>query len=371
MNDNITPGYITLLDILIKGSDKLDFSLDSIEAGHNGPYKDEETRARNIAHWIIIFSCIYKETKEIKYKEFSYQAIDLLLSEQFRPMKAAFFCRKNPLKDFSNGVMGQAWIMEALIYSSKVYNDGELMKQAISLYRMHSFDSNRSLWRVLNVEGSFGDFDQTFNHQLWFASIAAKLDFSIAKEQSLSFMDNVLSNVELYSDGIIYHKSSIYNFKIEKNLGFGSILDYFFNKMYSFKIKRSLYSKSVGYHSFNLVALSYLYSEFKEHAFFKSKKFEKIISVIKSEQYLKSLKKSKYSYQYNPPGIEEAIALSNIISDENYAIKALERHFSITGISNTVNVHDYHTSLARLYEIALLDIKLTTPIKVSSEMVSK
>lgn len=371
MKSDTSSSHITLLDILIKASNKLDFSLDAIKSGHNGPYGDKETKARNVAHWVIILSCIYKETNEKKYKEFSYQAIELLLSEQFRPMKAAFYCRKNPMKDFSNGVMGQAWIMEALIYSSKVFNDVELMKQATLLYRMHSFDSRRSLWRVLNVEGSFGGFDQTFNHQLWFASIAAKLDCKTAKEQSLSFMDNVLNNVELYSDGVIFHKSSIYNFRTEKSLGFSSIVGYLFNKLYTAKIKSSLYSKSVGYHSFNLVALSYLHSEFREHTFFSSNKFKNIISIIKTEKYLKSLKKSKYSYQYNPPGIEEAIALSNITSENASAIKALERHFSITGISNTVGVHDHHTSFARLYEIALLDIDLTTPIEIATGMVAK
>ncbi|MBS0043584.1 hypothetical protein KFE26_14945 [Shewanella sp. M16] len=359
----------SILTILDMALDRFIQDLKQIKPGHNGPYKDEETFVRVYSHWLVISSYLYFNTTDEKYKTFSYELINALKSSNARPMGAAFFCRKNPQKDFSNGLMGQAWVMEALVYASKIFDDVSLMNLAVDLYEMHYFDTNCSLWRVLNVDGSYNDFDQTFNHQLWFAAIASKLNSDRAKEDSKSFVNNILMNVELYQNGVIYHKSMLFKFNVEAKNGISAVISYLLNKLYSLRLKKSLYLKSVGYHGFNLVALCHLYSQFPNHKFFSSEKFKKIIGVIKSDKYISELVKSKYSYQYNPPGIEEAIALTNFDAylDINAAKIALFRHFSITGLSNSDVSDDFNTSLSRLYELTLINWDCNVEFDVGGE----
>lgn len=104
-------------------SKQIEFSKDQHAiAGHNGPYFDEETPVRNTSHWIIIFSCLYKLTSKEIYRIYASKYLSYLFSSDSRPMNASYFCRKNKEKDFCNGLMGQAWVMEALLYYHEVFN---------------------------------------------------------------------------------------------------------------------------------------------------------------------------------------------------------------------------------------------------------
>ena len=86
-----------------------------IPGGHNGPYLDEETPVRSCSHWISIFAYLHLKTNKIKYYQALNKCAEFLLSKAARPMDEVFFCRKNPNKDFSNGLMGQAWGIEGLV----------------------------------------------------------------------------------------------------------------------------------------------------------------------------------------------------------------------------------------------------------------
>ncbi len=85
-----------------------------INPSHNRPYNDEETPARNTAHWLIIFSYLYTETQEKKYNNAIIKCAKYLTSNNAKPANATFYCRKNKNKDFSNGLIGQAWVIETL-----------------------------------------------------------------------------------------------------------------------------------------------------------------------------------------------------------------------------------------------------------------
>ena len=182
----------------------------SFPAGHNGPYIDPETPVRNTAHWLVTLCYLFKETGESKYRDSAESAADYLLSKEARPMGASFWCRKNPEKDFANGLMGQAWTIEALVYASEVLKRDDCYKLAEEVFILHPWDGKASLWRRVNVDGSYKSFDGTFNHQLWFAAAGAMLKKTkTAVERADAFLNNVAVNVELYKNGVVCHNSVI------------------------------------------------------------------------------------------------------------------------------------------------------------------
>ena len=77
---------------------------------------------------------------------------------------------KNPGKDFCNGLIGQSWSIEALMYAANYFDIPKILKIAKEVFLLHPFDEKSGLWRRTEVNGSFLSVDETFNHQLWFAA---------------------------------------------------------------------------------------------------------------------------------------------------------------------------------------------------------
>ncbi|WP_141650377.1 hypothetical protein [Aliivibrio fischeri] len=357
MNENIE-------QLLINISEKY-IDVDCIKGGHNGPYIDPETPVRNTAHWLIVFSCLYKRTQEDKYKYSALKAFEYLSSAKARPMSGAFYCRKKKEKDFCNGVMGQAWVIEALLYMYSVFNNEEAYSLAEQVFLQHDFDWERSIWYRLSVDGSRLPFDNTFNHQLWFAAIGSLFDKSaVITEMCDLFFANIAVTPELYKNGVVYHSTSIYNFSIERKKGFKSFVDYSVYKIFTLKQKNRLYSKSVGYHGFNLYAYELLKKRYSNHDFYKSNKYKKMVEVVLDEDFNNELLRSSYSYPYNPPAFENGFALLQNGYNEKIVINMLHKHFSLTQDNDSYTgavSKDKITSEARLYELVrILDLKNLT-----------
>jgi hypothetical protein len=350
-----------VLDILVEASQKvIDFdSSIGMPAGHNGPYDDKETPVRNTSHWLITFCYLYKYTGENCYKDAALKALEYLMSRPARPMGGSFYIRKNPKKDFCNGVMGQAWVIESLIIASKILNRPDAYDLAEQVFLLHPFDESRGVWLRVAVDGSHMSEDVTFNHQLWFAAISLELDRTPgAIDCGLIFFKKHAESVELYPNGVIYHGSRIKKFREESKKGLKSIIDFIIEFLYSKKRKKSLFQKSVGYHGFNLYAYARIYKKLPELKFFQSNKYSKMLEVTLSSNFIDALRKSPYAYPYNPPGIEIAYALSAAGYDLSVIHGYLKEHFNLTfnrelGEFNTLLSTDKVTSAARLYELAL------------------
>ncbi|MGB3466039.1 MAG: hypothetical protein WBA74_12245, partial [Cyclobacteriaceae bacterium] len=141
-----------------------------VETGHNGPYIDPETKARNLGHWLILFARAYEWTGNEKYKAAMIDYADQLISPELRPHDASFHHRNKEGKDHCNGLVGQAWSIEALVKASAISGDAKYKKLALSVFRKHTFNEFFGLWHILEIDGSKIELDPTFNHQLWFAS---------------------------------------------------------------------------------------------------------------------------------------------------------------------------------------------------------
>ena len=298
MNEN------SLHDLLyIRAEEGLEFlngNSISCPAGHNGPYFDQETPVRNTAHWLMVFAAAFKWSGEARYLKAVDRCATYLVSEDARPFGKTFYHRKSTKKDECNGLIGQAWTIEALVEAANVLGEKKFLQVARNVFNLHPFCSSKGLWKRVSPEGRCLGFDLTFNHQLWFCMAGALVFQALGqKEQSISIFFNRLSkNLMVASSGRI-HQSA--------NQGFlNSRLKPFFKIFFRREQQRYLKDKEIGYHAFNMYAFACLYEMFPEHSFWMSFKFKTALMYLASDEYRLGIIKSKYGFPYNPPGYEVA-----------------------------------------------------------------
>jgi len=325
----------------------------SMPQGHNGPYGDPETPVRNTSHWSIIFLTAYEKFGKPEYLAATIKAIDYLLSKEARPNSSIFYCRNTPAKDKTNGLMGQAWAMEALVEAGSRLNNDLYIDEAIKTFLQHKFDWKAGGWRIANLDGTIANFDRTFNHQLWFCAIGAMLS-----EKNIDiynrvnhFIDILPRHMKLYKNGLIKHVSSQFlNVNTKENLV--GLLRWVRNSYNSNK----LYLKSIGYHAFNTYALALIEDAMPYKKMISIKPVSSVIDYLGSEHYKTHVELSSYGYAYNPPGFEAAYTLKafkeNTSHDEvdYWVAKQLAKTYNQNKGEIIFPVHDINTSYARLYE---------------------
>ena len=295
-----------------------------IAPGHNGPYNDEETPVRNTAHWLSIFSYLYSETQEKKYYNAVIKCAKYLTSNNARPANATFYCRKNKNKDFSNGLIGQAWIIEALVEAFKILGEKKYLDLASEVFLLHPFDESKGLWKIVNVDGSIRNFDMTFNHQLYFSASGSSV-YNLTKNQRIKEMIDVFFgklkyNLGIHRDGLIKHSiifGETINDRIKK---LGKII-----KLVLFDVvkRKNMIYKEIGYQMFNVYAFAILYDNGIGIDFFNGEKFSRILKYTFSDEIFEKLKinnnksditnipiidnninVNRYGFAYNAPGFE-------------------------------------------------------------------
>ncbi len=329
----------------------------SMPPGHNGPYIDPETPVRNTAHWCITFLKAYQISDNQQFLDAAVKCGDYLLSDEARPMDSVFFCRKNPEKDFANGLVGQAWVIEALVELTKVTGKQKYRELAEKVFLMHPYDKNFAAWKRKNVDGSNNGFDSTFNHQLWFAASGGLLadQNEEVKKQVLHFLNAIESHVELNKDGCIKHKGRFLVQTPAQKLKYWVKL---FRE--SNKHKKYMKMKSIGYHGFNLYGFALLKNSFPSHSFFSTEILKKALNYTSSNVFKQKLPKSKYGFPYNPPGFEIAYALQEFDAASEEEITEwvswqISKCYNFeTNLMTKGDTEDPNTYAARLYEATRL-----------------
>ena len=332
--------------------------------GHNGPYNDPETPVRNTSHWLISMLKAFEITQGLKFKDGAYQAAEFLLSDDARPMKAAFFCRKNPHKDLCNGLIGQAWTIEALVTAGHKLADQKYLQLAEEIFLMHQFEEEVGLWHRLNVDGSYASIDMTFNHQLWFAAAGALIhnmpDSTIGR-QIKCFLDKALKQTLCTAgSGRIMH--IIPPFSKLENLA-RSTVNLIRRPVWILKHHTSMVKKEIGYHSFNLYAFALLFKYFPDHPLWNSKKFEAMLNYINNPNYISGLENNSFGYAYNPPGFEVAFCIQEFSSlyqnfsksSDAWVNAQLQRSYCRKDKMMARHTKDKLTLAARLYEVTRLE----------------
>jgi len=352
----------------------------SFKHGHNGPYYDEELPIRNTSHVTMLLLKAHEITGAQKYRDAALRALSYITAEERRPMGATIWARKNPEKDFSNGLIGQAWVIEALAYAAEKLDDPSLNTLAEKVFLLHPFDEKTARWRIVNVDGSYAGVDMTFNHQLWFAAAGGSVaDSEQIKNQIEIFLDKLGDNLKIYDTGLIVHAlGGGNNRKSLRRAVKGFIKAKVKRQNKSELYKNSVINKAIGYHAFNTYAFALLFQEYSTHSFWRSDTFFRILSFLQTDLYReglewfcptpqgrgKELPFNKFGYSYNPPGIEVAYTMQifksyySEISDQTIGLW-LGRQFSKTlnaeSMLMDILTDDEMTLSARLYEAVRLE----------------
>lgn len=328
-------------------------------AGHNGPYLDAETPVRNTAHFLYLLAHLYAKTGEVRYKTASASAIQFLQSREARPGHKTFHCRNKQGKDACNGLVGQAWVIEALVKAAEVYQRDDCYQLAEEVYLLHPWTPATALWCRVNPDGQVLTIDRTFNHQLWFAMAAAMLKRTpLAIEHASTFLARIASKVETYPNGVIYHNSQLGRLIDYRHLGLRMLLSQAKSFLHRKANRQRLYSKSVGYHGFNLLALARLKTLLPNAPLWQSKLMQHLMAPCHDAGLLSDMAASEYGYFYNLSGLENAYAIeafeNNVLSAQKWIDLQFEHAGNPVDCTLTRQVADAETARARIYIAALL-----------------
>jgi hypothetical protein len=278
-------------------------------------------------------------------------------------MRGAFFCRMNPQKDFSNGLIGQAWVIEALAAATRYFNDNKYQSLARELFLIHPFDHHIGLWRRVAVDGSYLSYDATFNHQLWFAAsgalIAADEDDEIFTRISCFLENAVKSHLKIAHSGRIIHLVKINTNTLLLHRFIKSII---YNAK-TLKRNRPMMLKEVGYQAFNLYAFAMIYSQIPDNPFFQTTKVRSAMVYIHSDEFMSGLENNHFGYPYNPIGFEVAYALQVFRgagaevqkTSQWWVSQQLKRTYDFNKNTFSINTADTNTLTARAYEATRLE----------------
>jgi hypothetical protein len=328
----------------------------SLPGGTNGPYGDPETPVRNTAHWLVLFATTYFRTGEAGLREAALRAARYLASPEARPAGASFLCRTRAGKDACNGLVGQAWAIEALAEAALSLDAEPFAKLAEAVFLRHPFDARTGLWSRVEVDGRLLGPDFTLNHQLWFAAAGALLAPLAAAEVDLrvrAFLAALPRSLALHRDGAVRHAVS--PAAAARALP-GAALRLARERL---RGRAALREKALGYHAFNLHALAILCARVPDHGFFSSARFERAWRFAGSQAFTAALAGNRYAWPYNPTGLEMAWALEvfspgSRAEQERWVAEQLRRHFDPTTGLLARATPDPATLAARLYEAARL-----------------
>jgi hypothetical protein len=276
-------------------------------------------------------------------------------------MGATYLCRTNPLKDLCNGLIGQAWVIEGLVAAARALDDYRCRDTARETFQLHPFDERRGLWQRVNVDGSLGTIDNTFNHQLWFAAAGAMIDpdpNSGVGSRVVRFLDGALGgSLRLHRAGRIRQAVGP-----DRPLARAKGL---VRKLMAPRAARrhsqSLAEREIGYHAFNLYGFALLRHSLPEHPLWSSPPFDRLLRFVRSPEFESSIS-NPFGGPYNPVGLEVAYAVETFDGiaglDAATAGAWVRRQLDLswdpaTGLM-TRNTVDPDTLAARIYEVTRL-----------------
>jgi hypothetical protein len=326
----------------------------SMPAGRNGPHGHNMTPVRNTGHWSVLYSYLFQQTKEQSWSDAARKSIDLIISDKYHPLKGAFWERQEPHRSSTNGLIGQAWTIEAIQYAATTLNVTRYMEKAQKVVNHHKFDSNIGLWHEIDLAGYPQEIGMTLNQQIWFMSQALTIipEREMVNQANL-FLDYLPKNSKIRKTGLFYTGINCSTSGKFQNIR---------------KIKRKI-MQSVkeddrleidnGYHIFTLLGLTMLYKKLPKHPYFKSEDFLKALTYAFSDTHHHSLEHNKFAYPYNVPGLELPViwhAFEDVLPDNSLDVTRSAYNKQIIQYESYIKNpcatnYDSETWMARFYEI--------------------
>jgi hypothetical protein len=340
-----------------------------VEAGHNGPWRNPATPVRNSAHWLITLAWAYEQTGYDHYLHRVAQLAEYLISRDARPAGYAFECFTSHPSSRANGLIGQAWVMEALIRATETTGDSCYLQIAREVWLQHAFDEGFSLWHGLEPDGAVQPVHHTLNQQVWFAAMGARLATPAHPEiqqRVRQFMQTVEHHIKLYPSGLLgMHIAMASNERSGwqvAGLRLRLWLRRWLRPSRSYPYFDDL-TCSVGYHAFTLYGFGLLRESMPEHPFWQSPKLQKALQCSCSAAYKRALRRNPFAMGYNPAGFEVPYVLTvfqvleppRLIEEAQWWLQEqVRRHFNpVTGRFDR-NTPDAATLTSRIYEATRL-----------------
>lgn len=337
-------------------------------AGHNGPHGHKDTPVRNTAHYLIIYSYLYKKYKERDLEKICSVFFSYLKECQQQSKSGAIQCMETDRFDHLNGLIGQGWVIEALIYYYEIFKIKEALDVAKNIFFSQKYDWEQHLWHRIELNGEDIDIDPTSNHQVWFAACSYKLVELCDNREIESMIEDFLLHGEktilsIYSDGLLRHNLNIkhrFIYKLNKIRYIKVLLTPFKNlndRKFDFKYIE------YGYHIFDLYGLTILKEKYKNFPIFNSSEFKKAViyasnikGLCRKNKTHNPLISNVYFHKYNSPAFEWAyVALANGFFEQsslNSLYESLvDNMYDTSKCDFSRNNPDVETWNARTYEI--------------------
>lgn len=283
----------------------------------NGPYHDDESKARAISHLIV--SAYYEI---VIFNNESYVKVLMQLGDELIKSfdnNGLIKIRMKENKDSCNGVIGHAWILQAITCLYKYTKDKKYIYYGNEIVKNHIYSTKKGMWLIPEI----AKIDATFNHQLWYAACLleyATITENIEQVHTVKYFLENNNCIQIAYNGRIRHL-------VKENTSMRNIAKRKIKNLLNdihFVLKRpSLVYKECGYHIFNMTAFAIIHRYLPEIELWKTKKFNKTIKFINSKTFIRYLESTQYNldntllwrsvnnktinyygYPYNVPGFE-------------------------------------------------------------------
>lgn len=281
--------------------------------GNNGPHGHLDTPVRNTSHYLVIYGYLYKKTLNEKYLEICKKFADFLCTEQSKSISGAIQCMIHNDFDYLNGLIGQAWAVEGLLYFYDIIQDVKYLDAAYNIYCSQIYDYKLHLWHRIELDGTDLGVDYTYNHNVWFAACGFKLaelkGDSEINSQIIDFLTHgTKRDFRTYKNGLLKHTIGLRNMSNKENIKkIIKILCTPVRKLYPRKL--DLHYIEYAYHIFDMYAFEILKEKYGYLDLFSTSKFKKAEELACNLDWYnrKNIQKKSFnvfSYSYNSPAFE-------------------------------------------------------------------
>lgn len=352
-----------------------------IKAGCNGPYFNRDTPVRNSSHWITTYAYLWNTTNLPKYKEAVKILGDYLLRPENYGESGSIRARSDERFDKTNGLIGQAWVIEGLVKAAQSLKEEKYLTYAKKLFLRQPFHDQKKLWDIVDCDGTIC-YDQTFNHQLWFAasgSMLLDLEYDEYIDKTIrDFLTGTYEfNFNIHDDGLIVHRVGYklteneqkYINNLNRKRKINNLIKHpaavVRKKTVDILFKRD-FSRGLeeGYHLFDLYGFALLKNRYGTMKIFQSDKLKKAVDYALDFKNIEKLSApcgkyhfNNFAYGYNSPAFEYPY-VSKIFTGEinlSHCRKLLEfqteQTYDALQRSFSRNCCDPETMDARIYEM--------------------
>lgn len=351
--------------------------------GTNGPYLDIESPVRNSAHWLATLS-IGHHLGLPGARTVGQKLVAFLLSDHpFRYAGRTIHRQQHP-KDWCNGVIGAAWVVEALAFAGDLLEHDEAAAASIKLAAGQPYACRDHAWERLDPGMRRRGIDQTLNHQLWFAAgaVEAVRAANDSQADAASLVQRVRGMLDhgahgafvLGADGSIeHHLRPIGPGRGFSPQGFRRTARAMRDGLDT-RRRRARHERDAGYHLYVLSGLARLRTALPEHPIWGRTELGAAIRRASDRAFLASLDTNPYAYPYNAPGFALPL-IARTFADlapelQDRAGEAWEQQVARTWDGRsarfTQGTPDPLTLAARVYELGLALLDQRPPVEATA-----